>query len=158
MTVSTNPLKPLLVVSVLLNVFLIGGVGGGLYHWLSLPKPAEAVVNQHGLRQALVKLAPERRKELRQLLRQNSADSQPLVLAGRAARLDVIKQLEAPTLDRAALIADLGKARDADVQLRELVDNTLAHFASTLPRDDRQKLVDALYLRGQAKPKPNRPL
>ncbi|KAF1033482.1 MAG: hypothetical protein GAK37_00082 [Pseudomonas sp.] len=153
MTVPSKPLKPLLIVSVLLNVFLIGGVGGGLYHWFATTKPAEAVVNQHGLRQAMVKLPPERRKELRQLLRQNSADSQPLVLAGREARLDVIKQLEAPTLDREALAAELGKAREADVALRSLVDNTLAQFASTLPRDERQKLVEALYLRGQAKGK-----
>lgn len=151
MTPSPKYLKPLLVVSVLFNVFLIGGVGGGLYHWLANAKPAEAVVNQHGLRQAMVKLPPERRKELRQLLRQNRADSQPLVLAGREARLDVIKQLEAPTLDRAALVTDLGKAREADMALRALVDNTLAQFASTLPRDERQRLVEALYLKGQAK-------
>lgn len=151
MTPSPKYLKPLLVVSVLINVFLIGGVGGGLYHWLANAKPAEAVVNQHGLRQAMVKLPPERRKELRQLLRQNRADSQPLVLAGREARLDVIKQLEAPTLDRAALVTDLGKAREADMALRALVDNTLAQFASTLPRDERQRLVEALYLKGQAK-------
>ncbi|MHA6576270.1 periplasmic heavy metal sensor [Pseudomonas yamanorum] len=153
MTPSPKYLKPLLVVSVLFNVFLIGGVGGGLYHWLANAKPAEAVVNQHGLRQAMVKLPPERRKELRQLLRQNRADSQPLVLAGREARLDVIKQLEAPTLDRAALVTDLGKAREADMALRALVDNNLAQFASTLPRDERQRLVEALYMKGQAKGK-----
>ncbi|WP_439855191.1 periplasmic heavy metal sensor [Pseudomonas yamanorum] len=153
MTPSPKYLKPLLVVSVLFNVFLIGGVGGGLYHWLANAKPAEAMVNQHGLRQAMVKLPPERRKELRQLLRQNRADSQPLVLAGREARLDVIKQLEAPTLDRAALVTDLGKAREADMALRALVDNTLAQFASTLPRDERQRLVEALYMKGQAKGK-----
>jgi uncharacterized membrane protein len=111
------------------------------------------VVNQHGLRQAMVKLPPERRKELRQLLRQNRADSQPLVLAGREARLDVIKQLEAPTLDREALVTDLGKAREADMALRALVDNTLAQFASTLPRVERQRLVEALYMKGQAKGK-----
>jgi len=151
MTPSPKYLKPLLVVSVLFNVFLIGGVGGGLYHWLANAKPAEAVVNQHGLRQAMVQLPPARRKELRQLLRQNRADSQPLIMAGREARLDVIKQLEAPTLDREALVTDLGKAREADMALRALVDNTLAQFASTLPRDERQRLVEALYLKGQAK-------
>jgi len=156
MTPSPKYLKPLLVVSVLFNVFLIGGVGGGLYHWLANAKPAEAVVNQHGLRQAMVQLPPARRKELRELLRQNRADSQPLIMAGREARLDVIKQLEAPTLDREALVTELGKAREADVALRALVDNTLAQFAGTLPRDERQKLVEALYMRGQAKSKPVR--
>ena len=134
-------LKPWLLVSVLLNVFLIGGVGGGLYHWMARATPAEAMVNQHGLRQAMVKLSPERRKELRQLLRHNRADSQPLVLAGREARMGVIKQLQAPTLDRDVLVAELAKAREADTALRALVDTTLAQFASELPRDERQKLV-----------------
>ncbi|KAB0564679.1 periplasmic heavy metal sensor [Pseudomonas palleroniana] len=148
---TAKTLKPWLVVSVLLNVFLIGGVAGGLYHWMAVAAPAEAVVNQHGLRQAMFKLPVERRKELRQLLRHNRADSQPLIMAGREARLGVIKQLEAPTLDRAVLVSELAKAREADVALRALVDDTLAQFASNLPQDERQKLVEALYQRGQGK-------
>lgn len=146
-------LKPWLVASVLLNVFLLGGVGGGLYHWMSVAKPAEAVVNQHGLRQAMFKLPPEQRKELRLLLRHNRAASQPLIMAGREARLGVIKQLQAPTLDRDMLVAELTKAREADAALRALIDNSLAQFASNLPQDGRQKLVEALYQRGQAKGK-----
>ncbi|AOE79184.1 hypothetical protein A7318_11460 [Pseudomonas lurida] len=149
---TAQSLKPWLFVSVLLNVFLIGGVGGGLYHWMASAQPAETVVNQHGLRQAMVKLPPARRRELRQLLRHNSADSQPLIMAGRSARLGVIHQLEAPTLDRDVLVAELAKAREADMALRALVDTTLAQFASTLPQVERQKLVEALYLRGQGKP------
>lgn len=150
---TVRSLKPWLFVSVLLNVFLIGGVGGGLYHWMASAKPAQVLVNQHGLRQAMIKLPPERRRELRQLLRQNSADSQPLIMAGREARLGVIKQLEAPTLDHEVLVAELAKAREADAALRALVDGTLAQFAGTLPQDERQKLVEALYLRGQERGK-----
>lgn len=144
-------LKPWLMVSVLLNVFLIGGAGGGLYHWMATAKPVEAAVNQHGLRQAMFKLPPERRRELRQLLRHNRADSQPLIMAGREARLGVIQQLQAPTLDRDVLVAELAKAREADMALRALVDTTLAQFANTLPQVERQQLVEALYVRGQAK-------
>jgi uncharacterized membrane protein len=114
---------------------------------------AAAVVNQHGLRQAMLKLPVERRRELRQLLRHNRDDSQPLIMAGREARLGVIKQLEAPSLDREALVAELAKAREADMALRALVDSTLAQFAGNLPQDERQKLVEALYMRGQAKNK-----
>ncbi|MFB3306689.1 periplasmic heavy metal sensor [Pseudomonas sp. AMR01] len=150
---TARSLKPWLVVSVLLNVFLIGGVGGGLYRWMAAAKPAEAVVNQHGLRQAMVKLPEERRKELRVLLRHNRAESQPLIMAGREARMGVIKQLEAPTLDRDVLVSELAKAREADVALRALVDGTLAQFASNLPQDERQKLVEALYQRGQVRAK-----
>jgi len=154
---TARSLKPWLFVSVLLNVFLIGGVGGGLYHWMANARPAEAVVNQHGLRQAMFKLPAERRRELRQLLRHNRDDSQPLIMAGREARLGVIKQLEAPSLDREALVAELAKAREADMALRALVDSTLAQFANTLPQDERQKLVEALYRRGQAKSAGNKP-
>lgn len=153
MTASPKSLKPLLVVSLLLNVFLIGGVGGGLYHWLANARPAETVVNPHGLRQALQQLPEPRRKQLRQLLRQNQANSQPLVMAGREARQDVIHQLEAPTLDRNALLADLGRAREADNSLRLLIDNTLAEFAGSLPLDERQQLGKALYTHGQARAK-----
>jgi uncharacterized membrane protein len=150
---TSKSLKPWLLVSVLLNVFLLGGVGGGLYHWMAMAKPAEAVVNQHGLRQAMFKLPPERRRELRQLLRHNRADSQPLIMGGREARLGVIQQLQAPTLDRERLVSELAKAREADAALRALVDATLAEFAGNLPQDERQKLVEALYSRGQAKAK-----
>ncbi|MDY7066146.1 hypothetical protein PsexTeo8_26020 [Pseudomonas extremaustralis] len=149
-------LKPWLFVSVVLNVFLLGGVGGGLYHWMASAKPVEVAVNQHGLRQAMVKLPVERRRELRQLLRHNRDDSQPLIMAGREARLGVIKQLEAPTLDRDVLVAELAKAREADMALRGLVDSTLAQFASTLPLDERKALVQALYVRGAANAKATR--
>ncbi|KTC63750.1 hypothetical protein AO262_17540 [Pseudomonas fluorescens ABAC62] len=147
---TTRALKPWLFISVLLNVFLVGAVGGGLYHWKFTAEPPEAMVNQHGLRQAMFKLPPERRRELRQLLRHNRADSQPLVMAGREARLAIVQQLEAPTLDREALVAELAKAREADAALRALVDTTLAQFAGGLPRDERRKLVEALYVRGPA--------
>jgi len=153
MSQPSKTLKNLLLASLMLNVFLICGIGGGVYHWLVNTQPAMAAVNQHGLRQAMVQLPETRQRELRQLLRRNRADSQPLILAGRQARQDVIRQLEAPTLDRPALLADLGKAREADVALRSLVDNTLAEFAGTLPQEERRKLVESLYLRGQAKGK-----
>jgi uncharacterized membrane protein len=148
--------KILLAVSLLLNIFLIGGVAGGLYQWKSHAKP-EVAMPQHGLRQALVQLPVARRHELRQLLRQTRTDNQSLIIASRQARLDVVAQLQAPTLDRSALDNDLSKARDADITLRAKVDASLAEFASTLPTNERQALADSLYDRGKAKaPAPNK--
>lgn len=143
--------KPLLITSLMLNVFLIGGIGGGLYHARGNSEPDEYRVNQRGLHQAMVQLPPERRRELRQLLRQNRADSQTLITDGRKARLEVIERLEAPTLDRAALSASLAKARESDTALRTLVDNTLAHFAQTLPQDEREKLAQSIFPAAQGK-------
>ncbi|MFP3547760.1 periplasmic heavy metal sensor, partial [Rhizobium sp. SIMBA_035] len=84
MSLSMRALKTCLVLSLLINVFLIGGVAGGLYQWLGHPKPAQALaVPQHGLRQAMAQMPEERRRQLRQLLRQTRIDSQPLIIAGR---------------------------------------------------------------------------
>ncbi|MDE1166695.1 MAG: periplasmic heavy metal sensor [Pseudomonas sp.] len=153
MSAPSKHLKTFLVVSLLLNVFLIGSVGGGLYQWWGQPKPMPAAagpaVNQRGLRQVLAQLPEARRHELRKLIRQTRNESQPLILAGREARLGVMRQLQASTLDRNALEADLGRAREADSGLRMHVDNTLAEFASTLPQDERQKLAESMYFRGQ---------
>lgn len=147
---SRTTFKVLLVVSLLLNVFLIGGVGGGLYQWLNRPKP-EVALNQHGLRHALVQLPEAQRRELRQVLRRTRTENQPLILAGRQARLDVLRQLQAPNLDRTSLETDLSKARQADTALRANVDNALADFAVNLPQAERQTLADSMYLRWQGK-------
>ncbi len=145
------PLKTLLTASLVLNIFLIGGVAGGLYEWLAHPKPMVGAVVQHGLRQVLVQLPLQRRHELRRLLRETRDESQPLILAGRQARQDVMQQLRAPTLDRDALVADLGRARDADLALRARVETSLADFAATLPADEREQLARSLYLHGPGK-------
>ncbi|MGF0237482.1 periplasmic heavy metal sensor [Rhodococcus sp. IEGM1300] len=150
MTQPSKRFKALLVVSLLLNVFLIGGVAGGLYQWHNQAKPMLAMP-QHGLRKALVQLPPAKRHQLRQLLRQTRLENQPLIAASRDARLDVIRQLQAPTLDRSALESDMGKAREADINLRAKVDANLAEFASTLPPEERQTLVESMFERGNAK-------
>ncbi|WP_416423483.1 periplasmic heavy metal sensor [Pseudomonas sp. App30] len=155
MTQARSPLKPWLAASLVLNVFLIGGVAGGAYQWLSHPAPVVGPVVQHGLRQVMVQLPVQRRHELRRLLRETREQSQPLILAGRQARQDVMQQLRAPTLDRDALVADLGRARDADLALRARVETSLADFAATLPADEREQLAKSMYLRGQGKA--NRP-
>jgi len=155
-TQPNKPLKTLLVVSLLLNVFLVGGMAGGLYQWLghNRAQPLAVAEPQRGLRQALVQLPDVSRRQLRQLLRQTRIDSQPLLLAGRQARLDVVERLQQPSLDRNALDADLSRAREADSALRARVETALADFAAGLSLEDRQKLADSLYVRGQGKGHP----
>lgn len=143
-------LKRLLIASLLANVFLLGGVVGGLYQWSQHPRPAPAVV-QHGLRQAMAHLPQERRHQLRQMLRETRADNQSLIMASRDAHRDVVQRLKAPSLDRDALDADLDRARTADITLRTRVDATLADFAASLPVEQRQVLADAMTARRQGK-------
>ncbi|WP_025126372.1 periplasmic heavy metal sensor [Pseudomonas sp. PH1b] len=152
MSQSTRALKTFLVLSLLLNVFLIGGVAGGLYQWLGQPRPVQALaVPQHGLRQAMALMPEEHRRQLRQLLRQTRNDSQALISAGREARQGVVRELAADQLDRGALDAELGKSREADSALRARVDEALATFAASLSLSERQQLVEAMYLRDGGK-------
>jgi uncharacterized membrane protein len=139
---------PLLAASLLLNVFLLGSIGGGLYHW----RNQQAVVEPsrpHGLRQALAQLPEARRRELHQALRQSRADNQTLLAARREARQAVVQQLREPHLDREALDRDLSKAREADGALRAQVDTLLADFAGNLAPDERQTLAQSVYSRDE---------
>lgn len=143
---SSKHLKSLLMVSLLLNVFLIGSVVGGLYQWSSHQRTTGTVV-QHGLRQTLAQLPEAQRHQLRRMLRETRLKNQPLIVASRQAHLDVIHRLQAPTLDRDALDADLDRARTADITLRTRVDATLADFAASLPADERETLAEAIASR-----------
>lgn len=152
MSLSIRPLKTWLLLSLLLNVFLIGGVAGGLYQWLGHPLPPQALaLPQHGLRQAMAQMPEERRRQLRQLLRQTRNDSQPLIMAGREARQRVVRELGAEQLNRNALDAELGKSREADIALRARVDEALANFAGSLSLAERQQLVESMFPRAPGK-------
>jgi len=143
MTPPQNRTKHFLAASLMVNLFLAGALGGGIYEWSSHRKPVGSLP-QHGLRQALAQLPEARRHELRHLLRKTRIDSEQLIVARREARQDVARQLKAQTLDRNALDSELGKAREADIALRSRVDMTLADFASTLDPDEREKLADSM--------------
>jgi uncharacterized membrane protein len=146
MTLSTTRLKTILIVSLVLNVFLLGTIAGGTYRWVAKQK-ADVVAQQRGLRFAAAELPQARRDQLREALRQTRRDSLPLINA-RSGRLDVVQALAAPQFDRDALDAALARTREADMAVRARVEATVADFANTLTPDERLKLVDALQQHG----------
>jgi uncharacterized membrane protein len=147
MTVPGTRIKTWLIVSLVLNIFLLGTIAGGTYRWIAKQK-AEVIAQQRGLRFAAAELPDARRDQLRQMLRETRRDTLPLTLAARTGRLDVVQALAAPQFDRAALDAALARTREADVALRARVEGTVADFAATLTPDERLKLVDALERHG----------
>lgn len=147
MTLSTTRLKTVLIVSLVLNVFLLGTIAGGTYRWMVKQK-ADVVAQQRGLRFAAAELPEARRDQLREALRQTRRDSLPLIINARSGRLDVVQALAAPQFDRAALDAALARTREADTAVRARVEATVADFANTLTPDERLKLVDALQQHG----------
>lgn len=147
MTMPATRLKTLLIVSLVLNIFLLGTIAGGTYRWVTKQK-ADVIAQQRGLRFAAAELSEARRGQLREALRQTRRDSLPLIVGARSGRLDVVQALAAPQFDRNALDAALARTREADMALRARVEGTVADFASTLTPDERLKLVDALERHG----------
>ncbi len=147
MTLPTTRLKTVLIVSLVLNIFLLGAISGGTYRWVAKQK-AEVVAQQRGLRFAAAELPQARRDQLREALRQTRRDSLPLIINARSGRLDVVQALAAPQFDRAALDAALARTREADMAVRARVETTVADFANTLTPEERLKLVDALQQHG----------
>ena len=145
----TRRAKGLLIFSLVLNVFLIGAVVGGLYGWMSHERGIK-VAQQRGLRFAASELSPDRQADFADALKATRRDpaSRALAVAARAGRMNVAQALLAPDFNAAALTAALASTRDADSQLRARIEGTVANFAATLSPDERVKLVDAMQRHG----------
>jgi uncharacterized membrane protein len=138
-----NTLRIACIISVLLNVFLIAGVIGGV-GWVRTRHP---MIAAGSIRIVGTELPKDERRAFRAALRDARLDMRPTVLAGRQARADAAALLTAPTLDQAALSAALTRVRAADFAIRTHVEARAIVFAATLPPEDRAKLADGMAKR-----------
>jgi len=142
--------KVVLVVSLVLNVFLLGAIAGGAYRWYAARDAAAPLAaQQRALRFAAQTLSAERQKAFAESLRNGRRDGRQLAREAREARREVLRLLAAPQLDRAALDAALARTREADSGLRAKVESSVADFAATLSPQERVEFADSLRLRGQ---------
>lgn len=146
-----------LLLSVLLNVFLVGSIGGGAWRWWSESAHAQRVAavpaanpasagpaSPRGLRFAADGLAPAQRQAFRTGLRDVRRASAELARSSREGRAEVARLLAAPQFDRAAIDAALARTRSADLALRERVEGDVVGFAANLSPADRETLVQGL--------------
>jgi len=144
--------KFLLVGSLVLNVFLIGGVAGGAYQWFAAhgsTKVAAAQPQPRALRFAAEDLSVERQKQFVDALKAARREAREYAREGRDERREVLSLLAAPQLDRTALDMALNRTREADIALRSRVEQSVADFAATLSPEERVKFADGLRERGQ---------
>lgn len=128
----------LLIVSLVLNLFLLSAGGALLWRWAH-------GFGAGGWRGRVVEvLSPDQRRPFRQAMRQTVLASHDLVSAGRAARADAAAHFIEPNYDAAKVKADLARARAADVTLRGRIEDRVVDFAATLPVEQRAKLAEAL--------------
>ena len=143
--------KFLLVGSLVLNVFLIGGVAGGAYQWYVARGGATAATQpqSRALRFAAEGLSAERQQQFVDALKDARREARAYARDGREDRREVLRLLAAPQLDRAALDVALNRTREADIALRSRVEQSVADFAATLSPDERVKFAEGLRERGQ---------
>ena len=128
--------KIVLVVSLVLNVFLLGAIVGGAYQWFAAHR-RECVGAGAG---AAARACASRRSRCRRRSQQAFVDGlkdarregRQFAREGREGRREVLRLLAAPQLDRAALDAALARTRAADSSLRAKVEGSVADFAATL--------------------------
>lgn len=143
--------KRWLLASLVLNIFLVGGVAGAAWRWWSAertvataaaPSPA-----QRGLRFAAEELPDAQRRAYGQGLREARRDAAISIRTSRESRQEVLRLMAAPQFDRAATAAALARVREADTASRTRVETAVLDFASTLSPADRVKLTHGLARR-----------
>lgn len=145
---SDRNLKIGLIVSVVLNVFLVGGIAGGLAFWRLNPqahaRPAAAVQQRQALRFAADGLPPEQQRAFRLALRQARLASIPDLRTAQAHRRDLVGLIGARDFDRAAVERALAGARTADAAVRQRLETAVAGYAADLTPADRAVFVQGL--------------
>ncbi|ACC73211.1 periplasmic heavy metal sensor [Paraburkholderia phymatum] len=147
---SARACKFLLVGSLVLNVFLLGGVAGGAYQWFAgHGRPTTAAAQPRALRFAAEELSADRQKQFFTALKEARREAREYAREGREQRREVLRLLAAPQLDRTALDMALNRTRAADIALRSRIEQGVADFAATLSPDERVKFAEGLSERGQ---------
>ncbi|MFM0740490.1 periplasmic heavy metal sensor [Paraburkholderia xenovorans] len=145
---SSRSWKFVLVASLAVNVFLLGGIAGGAYQWFAA-RDAATEAQQRALRFAATPLSVDRQKEFADALKDARRDGRGFARDARAGRREVLRLLAAPQLDRTALDRALERTRTADSNLRALVETNVADFAETLTSEERIEFADSLRVRGE---------
>ncbi|ACR30889.1 periplasmic heavy metal sensor [Burkholderia glumae] len=139
--------RTLLALSLVFNVFLLGGIGGALYRWLG-DEHAILAQRSRNLRFAADGLPAAHRQAFAALLKAQHQQARPLAQAARDGRRSVAQLLVAPGFDRAAIDAALARTRDADFEQRRRLEESIVSFAEALPPTERASLAQGLQRRG----------
>lgn len=150
---SVRGLRIALIVSVVLNVFVIGAVTGGVYRWSYAEVPA--AIRGGRLRAAGDQLGPQQQAAYRQALRKVVIENQSTAMAARMARARAAAAFTAPEFDRIAVQMALDEARSADFAIRKNAEQAVLDVAATLPPDQRLLLAEGLRRNGPLRYPPN---
>lgn len=131
----------LLTASLIANVFLLGLIGGSVWHWTH--DRGMSFRGAWGMRIA-ASLPEPNASALRTRIRETVKQTWPEIRKGRAARAEAARLFVQPRFDADAITARLNQARTVDMALRATLDHRIIAFAATLPQDQRAKMAKVL--------------
>jgi uncharacterized membrane protein len=134
---TAGKLKLLLAISVVVNLFALGALGGGAAMWF-------ATSARHPLRAAGDTLPSADRRRFHQMFKTVAQQVRPLQQSARENRHAADLLFVQPMFDAAAAAEALSRARDADLAARTEVETALVGFAATLPQVERQAFANGL--------------
>jgi uncharacterized membrane protein len=147
---TVGKIKVLLAISVVVNLFALGLIGGGAAMWL-------ATNARHPIRDAGDALPSADRRRFHQMFKSVAQEARPLQQSARESRRAAALLFAQPTFDAAAVGEALSRARDADLAVRTDVETALVGFAATLSPVERQALANGLSQGGGPLRQPKRP-
>jgi uncharacterized membrane protein len=137
-----------LIVSVAVNLFVVGGVAGAalmLFRMHAGPPPGPPHPPMFAMAEDVgSQLAPEHREQWMTTLKDAAANAGPRLRQSHDLRREAWNRLAADPVDMQAVMAELTQARELESQARGDIDRTVVTFAGGLPADERKKVADKL--------------
>jgi uncharacterized membrane protein len=133
--------KVLLIVSLVLNIFLIALIGGSIWRWTHNP----TIGLDNSWRKRVAEALPEpQASAFRHTMHATFNANLDLVRRSHAARTEAARLFVQPQFDSEAVLFRLNQARLADTALRWKFEQSITRFSATLPQDQRVKLAEVL--------------
>ena len=142
---SRRTLLIVLFVSLAVNLFLVGGVVGGLVvgQRLRPDRPPMTRMNQP-VWAAAQALSPEQAQAYRTMLRSQGPEARTVMRQSREERAQAWRTLSAEPFDPALTKQRLAQVRTREAEARGQIDGRIVDFAAGLTTAERQKFAKAL--------------
>lgn len=133
-----------LIASLAVNLFVIGGLGGAALMGVRVTHKSKHGAAHSRMAALADSLPPAQRQPWLNTLGRALEDSRPKLAEARAARRDAWNMLRADRIDPQAAMAALNRSRQLEIQARSEMDRAVVAFVATLPKRDRERLIEAL--------------
>lgn len=136
-----------LIVSLAVNVFVLGGFAGAVFMGLFRPHGPPPMQGPPHLAAIGEALDPSHRDAWISTVRQTAQSTRPKLQQARDLRRQAWQALSNDPVDPQAAVASLDQARTLEFQARAEMDRAVVGFAATLPAEERRRLGEALKAR-----------